>query len=75
MICHDCDLKKELDLYSSLTKEKFASSSKAEKFLDMVLIERTKITSTELKRQKYNTGYEMSRHYLFLFLLGHYLLH
>jgi len=56
-------LKKELDLYSSLTKEKFASSSKAEKFLDMVLIERTKITSTELKRQKYNLIKEIGRNY------------
>ena len=46
-------LKKELDLYNSLNKEKFNIPAKAEKFLDLVLKERSKISSTVLKRQKY----------------------
>ena len=56
-------LKKELDLYNSLLKEKFNSESKAEKFLDMVLVERNKLSSTTLKRQKYNLIKEIGRNY------------
>ena len=56
-------LKKELDLYNSLLKEKFGDSNKAEKFLDMVLAERTKLSSSTLKRQKYNLIKEIGRNY------------
>lgn len=56
-------LKKELDLYNSLLKEKLNSQSKAEKFLDMVLAERSKISSTTLKREKYNLIKEISKKY------------
>ena len=56
-------LKKELDLYNSLIKEKFNSTSKAEKFLDMVLAERSKLSQSALKRQKYNLIKEIGRNY------------
>tara|TARA_R100000734_G_C3316230_1_gene108643 strand:- start:1774 stop:2631 length:858 start_codon:yes stop_codon:yes gene_type:complete len=56
-------LKKELDLYNSLLKEKFANESKAERFLDMVLAERSKLSSSTLRRQKYNLIKEIGRSY------------
>ena len=56
-------LKKELDLYNSLLKEKFNSESKAEKFLDAVLVERAKLSSPILRRQKYNLIKEIGRSY------------
>ena len=56
-------LKKELDLYNSLIKEKFGTNTKAEKFLDMVLIERAKLSSPTLRRQKYNLIKEIGRSY------------
>jgi len=56
-------LKKELDLYNSLNKEKFNIPAKAEKFLDLVLKERSKISSTVLKRQKYNLIKEIGKKY------------
>jgi len=56
-------LKKELDLYNSLNKEKFNIPTKAEKFLDLVLKERSKISSTVLKRQKYNLIKEIGKKY------------
>ena len=56
-------LKKELDLYNSLLKENFGLESKAERFLDMVLVERAKLSSTSLKRQKYNLIKEIGRNY------------
>tara|TARA_R110002012_G_scaffold316981_1_gene532661 strand:+ start:36 stop:893 length:858 start_codon:yes stop_codon:yes gene_type:complete len=56
-------LKKELDLYNSLNKEKFNITAKAEKFLDLVLKERSKISSTVLKRQKYNLIKEIGKKY------------
>ena len=56
-------LKKELDLYNSLLKEKMNNASKAEKFLDMVLQERSKIPAKSLKREKYNLIREIGRNY------------
>jgi hypothetical protein len=56
-------LKKELDLYNSLIKEKFGTTTKAEKFLDMVLVERAKLSSQTLRRQKYNLIKEIGRSY------------
>ena len=41
-------LKKELDLYNSLLKEKFKSENKAEKFLTLVLAERSKLSQQTL---------------------------
>ena len=56
-------LKRELDLYNSLIKEKFNHQSKAEKFLDIVLKERLKVSSAILKRQKYNLIKDIGKHY------------
>lgn len=56
-------LKKELDLYNSLLKEKFKSENKAEKFLTLVLAERSKLSQQTLKRQKYNLIKEIGKQY------------
>ena len=56
-------LKKELNLYNSLINEKFANILKAEKFLDVVLKERQKISNLILKRKKYNLIKEINNNY------------
>lgn len=56
-------LKKELDLYNSLIREKFSADKKAERFLDVVLTERSKLSQPVLKRQKYNLIKEIGKHY------------
>ncbi|HAI36819.1 MAG TPA: hypothetical protein DCM40_01085, partial [Maribacter sp.] len=47
-------LKKELQLYQSLVKQKFDSEPKASQFIDAVLNERKKLTNKTLANQKYN---------------------
>ena len=56
-------LKKELDLYNSLIREKFIAGKKAEKFLDVVITERAKLSQSVLKRQKYNLIKEIGKEY------------
>jgi len=56
-------LKKELNLYNSLINEKFANILKAEKFLDVVLNERQKISNLTLRRKKYNLIKEINNNY------------
>ena len=56
-------LKRELKLYNTLLKEKFNSPEKAEKFIDIVLVERSKINTATIKRQKYNLIKEIRKHY------------
>lgn len=56
-------LKKELNLYNTILKEKFSSPEKAEKFIDIVLVERQKLNNTTIKRQKYNLIKEIRKHY------------
>jgi hypothetical protein len=56
-------LKKELNLYNSLIKEKFANIKRAERFVDLVLVERLKISEGELKRKKYNLIKEIGKKY------------
>ena len=56
-------LKKELNLYNTILKEKFPTVEKAEKFIDIVLIERQKLNNTTIKRQKYNLIKEIRKHY------------
>ena len=56
-------LKKELNLYNSLINEKFANILKAEKFLDVVLNERQKISNLILRRKKYNLIKEINNNY------------
>ena len=56
-------LKRELKLYNTILKEKFSSPEKAEKFLDIVLVERKKLNNSTIKRQKYNLIKEIRKHY------------
>ena len=56
-------LKKELKLYNTILKEKFETTEKAEKFLDIVLVERKKLNNSTIKRQKYNLIKEIRKHY------------
>ena len=48
------ELSHELKLYRSLSEEKFATESKAEKFLDAVITARRSLNESQLKRDKYN---------------------
>ena len=57
------DLKNELNLYNSLLKEKFNSKNQADKFIDVVLSERSKLSSIKLKRSKYNLIKEINSSY------------
>jgi hypothetical protein len=56
-------LKKELNLYSTLLKEKFNNKNKCEKFVDAVLVERAKLNNPTIKRQKYNLIKEIRGNY------------
>ena len=56
-------IKKELNLYQTLLNEKFDTDTKAEKFIDAVLKERSKISHTELRKQKYNLIKEIKNNY------------
>jgi len=56
-------LKKELGLYQMLTKEKFNSESKANRFVDAVLKERKKLPKSVLRKQKYNLIKEIKKNY------------
>jgi len=56
-------LKKELALYQTLLKEKFNTEKKAEKFIAAVLKERKQLSSTELRKQKYNLIKEVKNNY------------
>jgi hypothetical protein len=47
------ELAKELKLYEMLLKEKYKTENRAEKFIDLVCGERTKINESKLIREKY----------------------
>lgn len=47
------ELRKELQLYHSLIKEKFISEVKASSFVDMVVDARKKLNNSKLRREKY----------------------
>ncbi len=51
---HNSELIKELRLYDLLTKEKYNSESRAEKFIDTVLESHKKIKADKLASEKYN---------------------
>lgn len=48
------ELRKEVQLYHSLIKEKFASEVKASSFIDMVVDARKKLNNSKLRREKYD---------------------
>ena len=56
-------LKKELQLYQTLVKQKFDSEAQASQFIDTVLTERKKLTNKLLANQKYNLIKEIKKHY------------
>ena len=56
-------LKRELGLYQTLLSEKFNTENKAERFIDAVLKERKKLSSTLLRKQKYNLIKEIKKSY------------
>ena len=47
-------LSRELDLYKAVQKQKYKKESSAEKFIDIVIKEYNKISSSKLKREKYS---------------------
>lgn len=54
------ELNKELRLYELLTREKYATVNKAEKFVDVVLEARNKINESKLAKEKYELIKEIS---------------
>ena len=56
-------LLKEYNLYKALQQQKYKTDVKAEKFLDLVLQEFSKISRAKLKREKYNLIKEIKSHY------------
>lgn len=56
-------LKKELHLYQTLVNEKQKTENKAERFVDVVLKERAKLSPTNLRREKYNLIREIKNSY------------
>ena len=57
------NLSKELNLYKALQEQKYKKDSKAEKFVDIVVLEHGKINKTKLKREKYSLVKEIKKHY------------
>lgn len=56
-------LSKELDLFKALQQQKYTSDVKAEKFIDIVILEFNKINRSKSKREKYNLVREIKKHY------------
>ncbi len=57
------ELGKELTLYNILINQKFKDDKKAEYFINEVLNERSKLNSTQLKRDKYNLIKKLKENY------------
>lgn len=56
-------LSKELDLFKALQQQKYTSDVKAEKFIDIVILEFNKLNRSKSKREKYNLVREIKKHY------------
>ena len=56
-------LSRELDLYKAVQKQKYKKESSAEKFIDIVIKEYNKISSSKLKREKYSLIKEIKKSY------------
>jgi len=56
-------LRKELKYYSMLKTEKMSSESKANKFVDVILNEHSKISKALIRREKYNLIREIKKSY------------
>ncbi len=59
----DTSLGKESELYQLLVKENFKSQDRAEKFLDIVLEQKSKLNTAALRREKYNLIKEIKKYY------------
>jgi hypothetical protein len=59
----DTILARELDLFKALQQQKYTSDSKAEKFIDIVISEYSKLNRSKSKREKYNLVREIKKHY------------
>ena len=58
------ELAKELNLYQSLVKEKFAKQDKAGHLIDAIITSKTKLNQAALNRQKYNLIKEIKDAYV-----------
>jgi len=56
-------LRTELQLYQTLLKEKHNTEYRAEKLVDLVIKERAKLSSSSLRREKYNLIREIKNNY------------
>ena len=56
-------LLKEYNLYKILQHQKYNNDNKADRFIDAVIAEHTKINKSKLKREKYNLIKEIKKHY------------
>lgn len=59
----DTAVSRELELYRALQTQKYTSDSKADKFIDLVLIEHSKLNRKKLKQEKYNIVREIKKNY------------
>lgn len=58
------ELAKELKLYQSLISESFNSEYKASEFLNIILLERSKLNESTLAREKYNLIKEIKKRFV-----------
>ena len=56
-------LSKELNLYKALQVQKYKNENRAEKFIDLVINEHSKLSSAKLNREKYNVIKEIKTNY------------
>ena len=56
-------LTKELNLYKALQKQKYKNNSNANRFIDLVITEHKKLSSSKLNREKYNLIKEIKTNY------------
>ena len=56
-------LSKELNLYKALREQKYKTQTSADRFIDLVIQEHAKISSSKVSREKYNLIKEIKKHY------------
>ena len=56
-------LSRELNLFKVLQQQKYKNENKAEKFVDIVITEYSKLSKNKLKREKYNLIKEIKDNY------------
>jgi len=58
------NIRKEIQLYHTLQNQKFNTESKANRFIDVVIKEYSKVSKTNLRKEKYNLIKEIKKHYV-----------